>query len=382
MRRQFRWVLVMMSLMTMGAACSPAIAANDLYLFDVINKPAYARPLKALFDHAGNLPGWAREALKPKGDINGSPRTYVTIDGTSYEAFSECEPHNCNVNQLVLMFAPDGTQAWGVLSQDGKVSYLGAPSKAQQTALKETLDMRYDYHLSDVIKTPAYAQALKKLFDKADALPSWAQEIFKPSGYIVEKEVTRVNVGRTTYEVFTECMPHDGCEGTALVLIFAPNGVQAWAALFQEGTVSYFGAPSEAQQTALKDKELRGYYASDLSYVIKKPAYARALKNLFDHTDNLPSWAWEALKPKGYIVEYPIESVNFLNGDTTHYEVYSACEPYKCDYSELAVIFAPNGTQAWGVLVEKWPLSYQYLGAPSDKQAAALREALRDKPGH
>jgi hypothetical protein len=164
--------------------------------------------------------------------------------------------------------------------------------------------------------------------------------------------------------------------------MFAPNGAQAWGALFQEGTISYFGAPSAAQQSALKNKELRGYYPEDLSYMIKKPAYARALKTLFDHTANLPEWTRETLKPKGYIVENPTTGVNFLNGDTTSYEVFTACEPYKCDYSELAVTFAPNGTQAWGVIVDKWPLSYQYLGAPSDAQAAALKEALRTKPGH
>lgn len=248
--------------------------------------------------------------------------------------------------------------------------------------LKERLNSRDDYRLSDVIKKPAYAQALKSLFDNADSLPSWAQEIFKPIGYIVERQVNRVNVGRTTYEVFTECMPHDGCEGTALVLMFTPSGAQAWGALFQEGTISYFGAPSEAQQSALNNKELRGYYATDLSYVIKKPAYARALKTLFDHTANLPSWTREALNPKGYIVEKPMNAVSFLNGDTTFYEVFTACEPYKCNDSELALIFAPNGTQAWGVLVDKWPLSYQYLGAPSDAQAAALKEALRTEPGH
>lgn len=372
-----------MALATICVVSSPAMAFDDLYLFNVIKKPAYARSLKTLFDHAGNLPSWAREALKPKGYITGSFRTYATIDGTSYEAFTECEPHNCNVNRMVLMFAPDGTQAWGVLSQEGAISYIGAPSKAQQMALKETLDIRDDYSLSDVVKEPAYWQALKSLFDNADSLPSWAQEIFKPSGYIVEKDVTRVNVGRTTYEVFTECMPHDGCEGTALVLMFAPNGAQAWGALFQEGSISYFGAPGEAQQTALKDKQLRGYYGFGLSYEIKKPAYARALKSLFDHTANLPSWTREALEPKGYIVERPNTSADvFDGGDMTSYEVFRVCEPYKCGDSELAIIFAPNGKQAWGALVDRWPLSYQYLGAPSDAQAAALREALSNKPGH
>ena len=37
------------------------------------------------------------------------------------------------------MFAPNGTQAWGGLRQKGEVSYLGAPSDAQQAVLKREL---------------------------------------------------------------------------------------------------------------------------------------------------------------------------------------------------------------------------------------------------
>src|SRR6516225_12474016 len=100
MRQQFRWGYVMMALATTCAACSPAMAFDDVYLFDLIKQPAYARSLKTLFDRASSLPSWAREALKPKGYMTEAPQAYVTIDGTSYETFFECEPQNCNVNQM------------------------------------------------------------------------------------------------------------------------------------------------------------------------------------------------------------------------------------------------------------------------------------------
>lgn len=379
MRRQFRWDLVMMALVTMCVVCPPATAAGP-YLFDMVKKPAYARALKTLLDHAGKLPDWTGQILKPKGAYVGGELAYTSIGGTSYEIFSTCEQQNCDRSQLDVMFAPDGAQAWGALFQEGTISYLGAPGKAQQTALKARLDARYDYDLSDVLKKPAYAQALKNLFDHAGNLPNWTQEVLKPQGYIVEKPVARANADRTTYEIFTECMPHDICEGTALVLMFAPDGTQAWGALFQDGAISYLGAPSEAQQAALKEKWRRGDYVTRLSYVIKKPAYARALKSLFDHTANLPSWTQEALKPNGYTVDKPVTYVGLYT--TSTYEVYRVCMPYHCYESELALLFARNGAQAWGALVNRWPLSYLYLGAPTEAQQAALKEALGTNPSN
>jgi hypothetical protein len=133
MQRQLRWVLVMMYV-----ACSPAIAAEPR-LSDMIKKPAYAQALKSLLTRAGNLPSWTQEVLKPKGYNLESPATHATIDGTTYDVFFNCEPHNCDAAQLVVMFAPNGTEAWGELLNEGTMSYLGAPSDAKQEVLKKEL---------------------------------------------------------------------------------------------------------------------------------------------------------------------------------------------------------------------------------------------------
>ena len=133
MQRQFCCGLVMMSVVW-----SPALAAEP-YLSDMIKKPAYARTLKSLLDHAGNLPSWTGEILKLKGNYVGDVATHVAIGGTTYEIFFTCQPHNCDDAELAVMFAPNGTQAWGVLFQEGAISYLGAPSEAQQAALKKEL---------------------------------------------------------------------------------------------------------------------------------------------------------------------------------------------------------------------------------------------------
>jgi hypothetical protein len=128
--QRLRWVLVMLCM-----ACAPAAAA-DPYLSDVIKKPAYARALTRLLDSAGKLPGWTPKVRKINTE---QPRTRIAIGGITYEMFFTCKPHDCNDNQMVVMFAPNGVQAWGALREGKRIRYFGGPSDAQQTALKEAL---------------------------------------------------------------------------------------------------------------------------------------------------------------------------------------------------------------------------------------------------
>ena len=120
------------------AACSLAAAAAEIYLADAIKKPAYARALTTLLRGSGDLPEWTKQVVKPRGDYVGTPVTTATIDGTRYELFQACQPHACGDNQLEVMFAPTGAQAWAALVVDGKpIVWLGAPSLEQQKALKD-----------------------------------------------------------------------------------------------------------------------------------------------------------------------------------------------------------------------------------------------------
>jgi Inhibitor of vertebrate lysozyme (Ivy) len=139
MQRQLRWVLVIAAL-TMSVVCSPAMAVQpwmlEPWLSDVVKKPAYARALKKLFNQTPNLPSWTREALNPKSAMIGTPLLHVNIDGVAYEMFKGCMPYNGDVSELVLLFAPNGTQAWGALVDKGPVSYLGAPSDEQAAWLR------------------------------------------------------------------------------------------------------------------------------------------------------------------------------------------------------------------------------------------------------
>lgn len=254
MRRQFRWIVMAAGLLTMWAVCPPAMAIG--YLSGVLQKPDYVQALTGLL---GSAPSWTREILKRNGPYVSSARTTQDIAGTSYELFSMCVPKpKCDDTTIVLMFAPNGAQAWAGLREKGIVSFLGAPSDAQQAVLKgklyvpEPAPVTGPYLYEMVKKDPAYARALNGLLDHADKLPTWAQGMGRGQGWSVHSPVSNVMIDGIAYQLFATCESQN-CGLSQLTVIFAPNATQAWGALYQEGTISYLGAPSVAQQKALRE---------------------------------------------------------------------------------------------------------------------------------
>jgi hypothetical protein len=121
-------------------ACALPAMAADVYLFDVVKKPAYARSLKSVLQGAKDLPSWTGNLVRTRGDYVGAPVDYVTVEGIKYELFNACKAHACDDNRVEVMFAPNGAQAWAGVYQAGKpITWLGAPSAAQQDAMKGAL---------------------------------------------------------------------------------------------------------------------------------------------------------------------------------------------------------------------------------------------------
>jgi Inhibitor of vertebrate lysozyme (Ivy) len=119
---------------------SSVLAANDVYLTDVIKNSPYALALSNLLRSSRDLPAWTKQTLKVSGDYVGDPMVNSTVDGTSYELFTTCKPHDCSDSQLEVMFAPNGAQAWAAYAETGKsIVFLGAPNAAQQAALGAAL---------------------------------------------------------------------------------------------------------------------------------------------------------------------------------------------------------------------------------------------------
>jgi hypothetical protein len=123
-----------------AACCSAGAAASDVYLTDVMARPAYSRALTALLKASDNLPVWTRQVLKTSGDYVGTPVAYRTVNGTRYALFHTCMAHDCAANAMEVMFAPGGVQAWGAVMVNGhSIMYLGAPRAAQKAALQAAL---------------------------------------------------------------------------------------------------------------------------------------------------------------------------------------------------------------------------------------------------
>jgi hypothetical protein len=129
-----------LAFMLVCAVCSIAVAADAPYLTDAMKNPSYSRALTNLLKSSRSLPSWTKQILKASGDYVGTPVTYSTVDGIKYELFNACKAHDCADNQLEVMFAPGGTQAWGAVMTNGNsIAYLGTPSPAQQSALQAAL---------------------------------------------------------------------------------------------------------------------------------------------------------------------------------------------------------------------------------------------------
>jgi hypothetical protein len=137
--RRIGWIAVTISVF-FSLGCSIVMASDDIYLTDTIKKPAYAQSLSNLLKDSRDLPAWTKQTLKVSGDYVGDPMVSSNVDGTSYELFTTCKPHDCSDSQLEVMFAPNGAQAWAAYAETGKpIVFLGAPSAAQQASLRAAL---------------------------------------------------------------------------------------------------------------------------------------------------------------------------------------------------------------------------------------------------
>lgn len=135
--RRLGWAIILLG----TAWALPAMAA-DVYLFDLIKKPAYARSLKALLKDAKepDFPFWLPRLLSTRGDYVSVPIETVTIGAVEYGLINACQPHACDDSRIEVMFAPNGTKAWGGVYQLGKpITWLGSPSPEQQEAMTPPL---------------------------------------------------------------------------------------------------------------------------------------------------------------------------------------------------------------------------------------------------
>ncbi|MEZ5827934.1 MAG: Ivy family c-type lysozyme inhibitor [Hyphomicrobiales bacterium] len=64
-----------------------------------------------------------------------TPSIPVPLDGEIYTLGFTCKPGDCEANQLYVLFAPEGRDAWGLLASPDGITWLGQPADRIQKAL-------------------------------------------------------------------------------------------------------------------------------------------------------------------------------------------------------------------------------------------------------
>lgn len=124
-------------------AATPALAQIHIsdgdvdkpYLFDVVKTdPAVRTALTRLFKAEKGLPKWVT-GIPAGGPYVASAPQAVTGSAGRFTLYNACKQHDCGDNQLYILVAPDGSQAWGLLDERGKVRFLGQPDAARREVL-------------------------------------------------------------------------------------------------------------------------------------------------------------------------------------------------------------------------------------------------------
>jgi hypothetical protein len=120
--------------MAIALLVSPAFAAGA-YLNDLLKQPAYLASWNALFAGA-SAPEWVADfAASSDGVV--TPSEDLAIGGETYTYASLCQPHDCAANKLGVVFSPDGSAAWALLTEGSATRLLGSPDDAVAAALKQ-----------------------------------------------------------------------------------------------------------------------------------------------------------------------------------------------------------------------------------------------------
>lgn len=123
-------VPVIFLLVSHGMAATPV---EQDYLFHVIKNPVYRAAWDALFKGEREVPSWLVEwADKSSGPT--SPCGKAVVNDVEYVVHTVCKAHECGDNLFIVLFAPGGKQAWGVLITESE-RFFGNPDQLMQYAL-------------------------------------------------------------------------------------------------------------------------------------------------------------------------------------------------------------------------------------------------------
>jgi len=130
-------VLAFLGLATL--ALSPAARADDIGkpMANLLQQQSFKFAWQTMM--AGEAaPVWVHEYAET---LDGPPTPVIPVelDGETYLLGFTCKPNECEGNQLYVLFAPGGRDAWGLLAAPPAISWLGKPNQRIQDALTGSL---------------------------------------------------------------------------------------------------------------------------------------------------------------------------------------------------------------------------------------------------
>ena len=117
-----------------------------------------------------------------------------------------------------------------------------------------------------------------------------------------------------------------------------------------------------------------GEYLPD---VLEKPNYLKSWNSLISNVENVDYWLANYSKTKN-AVSTPSKLVTLSDGT---YQINFLCKPHDCANNKFFVLFSPNGSKAWGLLLkitydknetEITSQTTSYFGNPDEEKEHAL----------
>lgn len=110
--------------------------ASDQYLFDILSKPAYHKSWSTMIRGERNVDTWLAKYAKTK-DGPATPGETIKLGSNSYQLNTVCKTHDCGNNKFYVLFAPNGTKAWGLLlKNETDERFYGNPDNEKKTVLR------------------------------------------------------------------------------------------------------------------------------------------------------------------------------------------------------------------------------------------------------
>lgn len=118
---------------------APAWAADQIYLFDVLQQRTYRASWDRLMKDVQPTPDWLNQFNRNFDGASGD-MTDVTIDGKPYQLSYVCKPTDCAGRKFEVLFETGGAHAFGALGGRGDApEFFGSPTPAEQEALAKGL---------------------------------------------------------------------------------------------------------------------------------------------------------------------------------------------------------------------------------------------------